>query len=114
MIQVIGAPRAGGHRRLGRARVAQLIGVASHGEPVLLGGVCDTPEIVHGERDVLDVDVHGVDQVLVGRGRDQLVADKADPARALHPIGDRVAREERHRGGLRDRTRELAGKPGLP
>ena len=101
VVQVVGAPRAEPHGRLGGTRGAELIRVAPDRQAVRSGGLGDGREVLERERDVLDVDVDGVGEVLGGRDRDQLLAHGADPRGSIDPVGHRVAGEEGHRAGLR-------------
>ena len=104
---MVGAPSSERDGGLGRAGGTELVGVTSERQARRRGRLGHRRQVVERERDVLDVDVHGVGQPL-GRGRgDQLGAGDLDPRRALHALRDRVAREQRHGAGLR----RLVGEP---
>src|SRR3972149_1655724 len=103
-----GAPRP---RRAGGPR---LVGWAPRGEARRARGARDGVEVVERERDVLDVDVDGIGEALCSCGGDELVADGADPCRALDALGHRVAGKQGDRARLHRLGREASRDPSLP
>jgi hypothetical protein len=113
MIEMVGAPGAEGHGGLGRTARTELIGVDAQGQPNTRGRRGDGRKIVQRERDVLHVDVDLIDERLVRRRGDQLVARCAHPVAPRDAVRHGVTGEQGHGACLRRCVGESARQPRL-
>jgi hypothetical protein len=87
--------------------------MAPEGEAVPLRGLRDALEVLEPERDVLNVDVHGITEPFPSRGGDELVTRRPDPRPCGHGLRDRVTRQERHGRRLRSLLRQPSREASL-
>ena len=87
--------------------------MASDGQSLLASDLGHLRQVLHAERDVLDVHINRIREALLRNHRDQLLAHFLDPVLSRAVGWDRVACQQRDGGGLWDLQGQLPGDPGL-